>query len=149
MVEASKSGKTHLREITHKVLRATIKCVIFYATYFVISTLLTPVSGMFPGFQQTVEVFVMVYISLIVAGELVSGTIFQHFFNAAKALFVILYLISSLKGGIVSMSFQNVNLILDLRLFLIVATLLGLLGLAKSMLQAINFLNEKAEPSLI
>jgi len=40
---------------------------------------------------------------------------------------------------------QNVKLIVDLHLFLVVAMLLGLLGFAKSVLQAINFLNEKVE----
>jgi len=33
----------------------------------------------------------------------------------------------------------------DIRLFLMVAILLSLLGFAKSVLQAINFLNEKAQ----
>jgi hypothetical protein len=92
-----------------------------------------------------IETFVMVYIFFIIVGELTSGTIFQHFFNTAKALFLILFLIFSLKTGLVGITFQNVSLIVDLRLFLTVAILLSLLGLAKSMLQAINFLNQKAE----
>lgn len=92
-----------------------------------------------------IEVFVMVYIFLMIIGELTAGTIVHHFFNGAKALFVILYLIFALNGGIVGITVQNVNLIVDIRLFLVVAMLLGLLGFAKSVLQAINFLNEKAE----
>jgi hypothetical protein len=81
----------------------------------------------------------------MIVGELASGTIYQYFFNVAKALFVIGYLIYSLGGGIFGMTFQNVNLMIDLRLFLAVATLLGLLGLAKSILQAVNYMSEKAE----
>jgi len=104
-----------------------------------------PVSEIVPGFQQMIEVFVMVYIFLMIIGELTAGTIFHHFFNGTKALFVILYLVFSLNGGIVGTTVQNVNLIIDLRLFLAVAMLLGLLGFAKSVLQAINFLNEKTE----
>lgn len=147
MVEAVRSGKARLREVTCRALKATMKGTFFYAIYFVVSTFLTPVLDIIPGLQQIIETFVMVYIFLIVAGEIVSGTIFQHVFNVAKALFVMLYLVLFLKGGTVSMSFQNVKLIMDLRLFLTVAVLLSLLGLTKSMLQAINFLNEKAEPS--
>ena len=106
---------------------------------------LASISEIVPGFQQMVETFVMVYILLIIIGELTSGTIFQYFFNVAKALFVIGYLIFSLKGGIFGLTFQNVSLMVDLRLFLVIAMLLSLLGLAKSVFQAINYMSEKAE----
>jgi len=86
-----------------------------------------------------------VYILLMIVGELTSGTIFQYFFSVAKALFVIGYLIFSLNGGILSLTFQNVSLMVDLRLFLAIAMLLSLLGLAKSVLQAVNYMSEKAE----
>ena len=149
MTEEKKDSKNRLKEFTFKALKATVKGVVFYGIYFVLSMFLAPVSEMIPGFQQTIEIFVMVYIFLMIVGELTSGTIFHHFFSAAKALFVIIYLIFSLHGGIVGITVQNVNLIVDLRLFLVVAMLLGLLGFAKSVLQAINFLNEKAEPPYI
>jgi len=145
MVEEKKDSKTRLQKITIKALKATIKGVIFYGIYFVLSMFLAPISEVVPGFQQTIEIFVIVYIFLMIIGELTSGTIFQHFFNTAKALFVILYLIFSLEGGIMSMTFQNVNLVVDLRLFLMIAILLSLLGVAKSVLKAVNFLNGKAE----
>jgi hypothetical protein len=147
MAETSKSGKTRFGQIMHRALKATIKGTIFYAVYFIISMFLTPVFDVIPDLQQIVETFVAVYIFLIVVGEVLSGTIFQHLFNIAKALFVILYLIFSLEGGIVGTTFHEVKLTLDLRLFLMAATLLSLLGLAKSMFQAIDFLNERAESS--
>lgn len=149
MTEEKKDSNKRVQQFTFKALKATIKGIIFYGIYFVLSMFLAPVSELVPSFQQTIEIFVTVYIFLMIVGELTSGTIFHHFFNSVKALFVILYLIASLKGGIVGMSFQSVNLVVDLRLFLVVAMLLGLLGFAKSVLQAINFLNEKAEPAHI
>ena len=145
MTEEKRDFKKRLQGFTSKALKATIKGVLFYGIYFVLLIFLTPISEIVSSFQQTIEFFVIVYILLMVIGELTSGTIFHHFFSAAKSLFVILYLIFSLKGGIVGMTVQNVKLIVDLRLFLVVAMLLGLLGFAKSVLQAINFLNEKAE----
>lgn len=145
MTEERKDFKKRLQGFTSKALKATVKGVIFYVIYFVLSMFLAPISEMVPGLQQTIEIFVIVYILLMIIGELTSGTIFHHFFNAAKALFVILYLIFALQGGIVGMTVQNVNLIVDLRFFLIVAMLLGLLGFAKSVLQAINFINQKTE----
>jgi uncharacterized ion transporter superfamily protein YfcC len=145
MTEEKTDSKKRLQKFTRKALKATIKGLLFYGIYFVLSMFLAPVSDIVPGFQQMIEAFVMVYILLMIIGELTAGTIFHHFFNGAKALFVILYLIFALNGGIVGTTVQNVNLIVDLRLFLAVAMLLGLVGFAKSVLQALNFLNEKAE----
>jgi hypothetical protein len=147
MAEMKKSGKKRHRQVTRNVLKATIKGIIFYAVYFIISMFLTPVFDAIPSLQHTVETFVAVYICLIVIGEVLSGTIYKHLFNIAKAVFVIIYLIFSLEGGIVSRTFHDVKLTLDLRMFLTAATLLSLLGLAKSMFQAIDFLNERAKPS--
>jgi hypothetical protein len=147
MVERTKSGKKRSKRIMRNVLKATIKGMIFYAIYFIISIFLTPVFDAIPSLQHTVETFVAVYISLIVIGEVLSGTIYKHLFNIAKAVFVIIYLIFSLEGGIVSTTVHEVRLTLDLRMFLTAATLLSLLGLAKSMFQAIDFLNERPKPS--
>lgn len=145
MTEENKDLNKRLQKFIRKALKATIKGVLFYGIYFVLSMFLAPVSEIVPGFQQMIEVFVIVYIFLMIIGEFTAGTIVHHFFNAAKALFVILYLVFSLNGGIVGITVQNLNLIVDLHLFLVVAMLLGLLGFAKSVLQAINFLNKKAE----
>ena len=145
MADANNDSKKTVRNFTFKALKATVKGTLFYGIYFVLWMSLAPISEMVPGLQQMVETFVMVYILLIIVGELTSRTIFQYFFNVAKALFVIGYLIFSLKSGIFGLTFQNVRLMIDLRLFLMIAMLLSLLGLAKSVLQAINYMNEKAE----
>lgn len=145
MDEKTDNSKKRLRNMTFRILKATVKAVLFYGIYYVLWMFLAPIVGMIPGFQQMIETFVIVYLILMIVGDLTSGTVFQHFFNAAKALFVIGYLILSLKGGIFGMTLENVNLMIDLRLFLMIAMLLSLLGLAKSVLQAINYMHEKAE----
>jgi uncharacterized ion transporter superfamily protein YfcC len=145
MADADNDVKKKVRNFTFKALKATVKGILFYGIYFVMWMFLAPISEMIPGFQQMIETFFMVYIVLMIVGELTSGTIFQYFFNVAKALFVIGYLIVSLNGGILGVTFQNVSLIVDLRLFLAIAMLLSLLGLTKSVLQAINYMSEKAE----
>jgi F0F1-type ATP synthase assembly protein I len=134
--------------ILRRALKATAEGAILYAVYFVLSQFLAPLSEFVPGFQQIVETFVTVYIILIIVAELTSGSILQHFFNATKALFVIAYLMVSLGTGIFSLAFQGLNFVVDIRLFLIMAMLLGLVGLAKSVLQTINYVNEKAELAL-
>ncbi|MEM3457899.1 MAG: hypothetical protein QXN36_05295 [Candidatus Bathyarchaeia archaeon] len=146
MVETTDNLKTKLKKFTFKALKATVKGVIFYVVYFVLWTMfLAQAAALVPGLQQVIEAFVMVYVILMVIGELTSGTIYRFFFDAAKALFVIGYLIFSLKGGVIDFSFENMNLLVDLRIFLSIAILLSLLGLAKSVLGAINFMSEKAE----
>lgn len=144
MVDTNNNSST-LRKIIFKAIKATVKGVIVYAVYFVLWMFLAPVSELIPSLQQMIEIFVAIYIVLMIIGELASGTVFQYFFNAAKALFVICYLILSLNGGIFGVTFENASLMVDLRLFLIVAILLGLLGFAKSVLQAINYMNERIE----
>ena len=145
MAEEKTDSKKKIRNITFMVLKATMKAVIVYALYFFLMQFLAPVSEFVPGFQQLVETFVIVYIVLMVLGTLTSGTIFQYFFNTAQSLYVMLYLLLSLNGGTLSVDFENVSLMVDLRLFLMIVILLSLLGLAKSVLQAVNFLNERAE----
>jgi len=145
LTEKKKNREKLTQELTFKALKATTKGLLIYGIYAVASMFLTPISEIVPNFQQTIEIFVIVYILLMIIGELTAKTIYQFFFNAAKALFVILYLIFSLGGGIVDMTFQNINLTVNLQLFLVVAMLLSLLGLAKSVLQAISFLNQREE----
>jgi len=145
MADTKNDSKKRVRNFTFKALKATVKGILCYGIYFVLWMFLAPIAEIIPGFQQMVETFVIVYIIFIIIGELTSGTIFQYCFNVARALFVIGYLIFSLNGGIFGLTFENVSFMIDLRLFLAIATLLGLLGLAKSVLQAVNYMSEKAE----
>jgi hypothetical protein len=144
---AEKNGalSRKIRSITFKALKATIKGVLFYALYFVLWMFIAPMASMVPSLKEVVETFVAVYIVLMIMGEFASGTIFQYFFAAAKELFIIGYLIVSLNGGLVGGSFQNINFVLDIRFLLMFAVLLGSLGFAKTVLQAINYVSEKAE----
>jgi hypothetical protein len=139
------STRKLLKKYVFKAIKATAKAVVFYLAYFFISSFLGPLSQVIPGFQQSVEAFVTVYICLIIISEMTAGTVYQYFFNVAKALFVILYMILALKGGIMGFNFQDVSIVVDLSFFFIVAMLLSLLGLARSVLQAINYLNQRVE----
>jgi hypothetical protein len=145
MDDKTSKPKSNLRNIVFKAAKAAIKAVIVYLAYFFVWLFLSPLSELIPGLQQMLETFIIVYIVLMILGDLTSGTIYQHFFSAAKTLFVIGYLIMSLNGGIFGVTFENISLMIDLRLFVIIAMILSLLGLAKSVIQAINYMNNKAE----
>ena len=145
MVEDDNSSAFKPRKLMVKVLKATIKGVMFFVVYYVCWQFLAPFATIIPGLQQAIQIFVGVYISLIIVGEITAGTIYQHFFGVANDLFVISYLILSLNGGTFSMTYQNVGLQVDVHLFLIIAMMLSFVGLSKTILQAIGFVSKKAE----
>lgn len=153
MVETEDGSGKKLRSFAFKVLKAAVKGSIFLGVYLVLWQFLAPTLAVVPSAQQMVETFIIVYLVLLVVGELASGTIFQHFFNVAKALFAIVYLIFSLGSGVVelppdvlkSLGLPLESLIVDLRLFLVAAILLGLLGLARAVMQTLNYMSERAE----
>jgi hypothetical protein len=145
MAETNNNIKKTIRKYSFKALKATIKGVIIYAIYFILWTFIAPISQIIPNLQLMIETFVTIYIIFTIVEELTSGTIYHYFLNVGKALFVIGYLIGTLNGGIFGITFQNISLIVDLRIVLTIAMLLGLLGLAKSVLQTINYMSEKAE----
>ncbi|MGA3192218.1 MAG: hypothetical protein ABSD73_06860 [Candidatus Bathyarchaeia archaeon] len=149
MVTEENRAKGRIWKNMLKVAKAAVKATIVIVVYTVLIQFLAPVSSIIPGLQQMFQTFIVVYVVLMIISDLASGTLFQHVFNAAKALFVMFYLVFFLNAGIFEYTVGNVNLIVDLRLFLVISMLLGLLGLAKSVLQAINFVSERAEPVLV
>jgi len=146
MVRNNEKPKKISRQIILRALKAVAKGIIVYLLYFIIWTIfLAPLAFLAPNLQEIIETFLAIYIVLMVIGEFTSGTIFQHFFEVARALFVIGYLLFSLKGGVISLTYQEISLTINLNLFLMFAILLSLLGLIKSVLQAINYLAEKTD----
>ncbi|MBS7633365.1 hypothetical protein KEJ15_07115 [Candidatus Bathyarchaeota archaeon] len=149
MVKVGNSSRSFAKTLAVKAVKAAAKGVVFYLVYLVAWMFIAPFSEVIPGFQEVIESFVMVYLVLIIVGEFASGSIFQYFFSAARILFVIGYMMYTLNGGVFGMTVENVSLMVDLRLFMLIAIVLSLLGLAKTMLQAISYMSEKAEPRLI
>ena len=145
MAEEKKKDRNKIKDVAFRVVKASVKAILVYLLYFFIAPLLAPLLGLIPGFMETIEIFVTVYIVLMILSDLTAHTIFQYFFNTARALFVIAYLILQLGSGVISMDVENFSLTLNLTMFYTIAALLSLLGFAKSVLQAINFLNERAE----
>lgn len=145
MAEEKKKSRNKIKDVAFRVVRASVKAILVYLLYFFIAPLLAPLVGLIPGFKETIEIFVMVYIVLMILSDLTARTIYQYFFNTARALFIIAYLILQLGSGVISMNVENFSLTVNLSMFYTIAALLSLLGFAKSVLQAINFLNERAE----
>jgi uncharacterized ion transporter superfamily protein YfcC len=147
MVDAKKKKPNIIKDYAFRAVKASVKGALVYIIYFLLAPMLMPLLELVPGLVGTIETFVIVYIVLMIMGDLTERTIFQYFFSTARSLFVIAYLIISLGDGIISVGYENFSLSVNLTMFYTFAVVLSLLGFARSVLQAINFLNERVETS--
>jgi hypothetical protein len=143
------STKQKVRNLSFRIVKIALKVAFIAAIYVLCLQILAQISVPIPGFQGIITTFVIVYVVFMVVSDLTSGSILQHFFSGAKSLFVIAYFIFALNSGILDYTFGNINLMIDARFFVMLLMLFGLLGLAKSIVQAINFMNEKLELPMV
>ncbi|TRO47870.1 hypothetical protein E2P60_02235 [Candidatus Bathyarchaeota archaeon] len=145
MTKQQKKRKNLVKDISFRVAKATIKAILVYLVYFLLVPMLAPLFGLIPGFIESIEAFVAVYIVLMILSDLTAKTVFQYFFNTARALFFMGYLLLSMGDGVLSASYDNFSLTVNLTLFYAIAATISLFGFARTILQAINFMHEKAE----
>jgi len=144
-VEQNISTKQKIRGLSFRIAKTALKVTFIVIIYMLCSQILGQTSIPIPGLQGMITAFVIMYVALMIVSDLTSGSIIHYFFNGARSLFVIAYFIISLNSGILDYTFENMNLMVDVRLFVMLVMLFGLLGLAKSIIQAISFMNEKLE----
>jgi len=145
--------KSMFRKMFPRVVKAIVKGVIWFILLYgvpmlIISTLSEFAPEIFESYGKLLSLFVAITVFFVVASELTSGTILQHAFNIGKALILMIFIVIALEGGIVSVDVQNIHVLADLRIYLVMLLTIDLLGLAKSVLQAIRFLSEKDESQL-
>ena len=145
MAKMQKQSKNLVKDVSFRVAKATIKAILIYLLYFLLVPIFSPIFEMVPGFAESIEVFIGVYVVLMKLGDLTEKTVFQHFFSTARALFFMGYLLLSVGDGIFSMGYESFSLTINLTMFYTIAAILSLLGLARTILQAINLMHEKAE----
>jgi hypothetical protein len=145
MVEQNKNTKNTVKEITYRVLKASLKVLLIYVIYVLVTPMLAPLAEMVPDFMSSIELFVIIFVVLMVLSDLTQNTIFQYFFNTARQLYIIGYLLLSMGDGVMSLSYEGLSLTVNLTIFYGIAVLLSLLGLARSILQAIEYMGNKAE----
>jgi len=154
----NESGKSLARKMLPRVAKATVKGLLYLLLFYIIPMFfLSQAAGfapqLFGDFQQRVAVFAAITVFFVVATELTSGTIYQHGLNVGRALILIVYFVIALEGGILKMDLdiiegQRVSIVADLRAYLMILISIDLLGLAKSVLQMVNFLSERTEMQL-
>jgi hypothetical protein len=148
MIDSRKNSQNRIKDLAFRIAKATAKAIIVYLLYFFVAPFLMPLLTFVPGLVGAIELFVTVYIVLMILGDLTEGIVFHSFFSVAKALFIIGYLVLTIGDGMLRVTADNFSLTVNFTLFYAIAALLGLLGLAKSVLQAINFMSQRAESGL-
>jgi len=126
-------------------LKAGIKAVLIYIVYFIFMLLVQPFFELIGQYSLLIDIFFMVIIAFTFLTEFFSGTIVKYMIEFSKSLFIIFYFVASLNSGIIDISMENVSIIVNLRFFLLMLVLINLIGMAKTVLSAINFLHEKSE----
>jgi hypothetical protein len=135
--------------IAMAIVKAVLYFVLFYALpVFVVSQVSQFMPEIFTRYSEILQVFVAVLILFTVAAELTKGTIYQHAFNVGKAIVLLVFFVLAFSGGIIDVTVQGVHIRADLTVYLLMLITIDLLGLAKSVLQAIDFMHEKAEQQL-
>ena len=138
-----------------RVAKAIVKGLLYFFLFYALPMfLVSQVSGFAPQlsaeYEQTVVLFAAVVVFFAVATELTSGTIYQHALNIGKALILIIFFVVALNGGMMKLDLdimegQHISIVADLRIYLMMLITIDLLGLAKSVMQMVNFLSEKTE----
>lgn len=135
-------------KILPRILKATLQALILIVAYFIFLSFMPPLEGSLSIFKELIDAFLIVYVFFTVASALTSGTIFQHAFNVGKSLFTLSYFLYALGGGTLSGEMQTVHFLIDLKALLVMIIIVCLIGVSKSLLQAIQFLVDKAEATM-
>ena len=143
MVDENKNST--IKEITYRVLKASLKTILIYVIYILVTPMLAPITEIVPDLMGSIEAFVIIFVALMFLSDLTEKTIFQYFFNAARQIYIIGYLLLSMGDGVMSLSYESLSLTINLTILYGIAVLLSLLGLARSILQAIEYMGKKAE----
>jgi len=141
----TKNDKSLLHKLVPRILKATIKSMIVLIVFLVLSQFLAPLQQVFPEVKMLIEIYALVYVVFIFAGELTKGTIYQYVLNIGKAFFFIGYSTYALNNGIITQTMQGITFSVNLQIFLMMIIFIGILDFAKSLMNIINYMANKAE----
>ena len=137
-------SKSAIKILAPRLLKATIKTTVIYLIFSVLTYLMTPVAGFF-NYQAIFTAFFALYLIFTFAIEFTKNTVFQHILSIANSLIIVLYFTYVLNTGVISMNIEQMIFTVDLRFFLTLFVLGGMLSFAKSMLKLLSWMNDKEE----
>jgi hypothetical protein len=109
--------------------------------------------------QTGFSYILVIFIGFEVAIQLLKGTVIQYALSVARTMISMLILISVTNGGIMTLAVPqspeapfaevSISFTIDFRTVLSILLTFSILSVIKNILQAINFLSEKAEEPII
>jgi len=143
-VEKGKDDKFTMRNFLSRFSKALLKVAIGYILFFIFSKLMIPLEGIY-SYQTGLTTLIVLFLVFTFFIELTKGTIIQHVFSITNSLMIVFYFVCILDTGLINVTIEQVDLMVDLRFFLSILILGGVLSFAKSMLQLVNWMNEREE----
>lgn len=95
-----------------------------------------------------VELLIAVNVVLMILSDLTANTVYSCFLGAGRAIFTIAFMVFALGDGVFNLSYSSFTLTVNLTTIYGIVALLSLLGLARSVMRAINFMADRAESGL-
>jgi len=110
-------------------------------------------ASFFPSGEPLFLIFMVIFVSFEVAIQLLSGTILSYALGVARAFISMVLLVHITNGGIMTMTMPlegiTLHFTIDFRTVLAVFFLFSLATILKNILQAVEFLSERAEQPMI
>jgi hypothetical protein len=163
MAEKEKTLKDWLRIILPRVLRAAFWGFIMGGEFLILLYVLNigeQLQSFLPIEQFGFSSLLFVFVGFEVAIQLLRGTILQYALSIARALVSMVALVFMTNGGMMNFTFSSspqiplpsgvvITFTIDFRVIMGVFLLLSLVSIMKNLLQAIDFLSEKAEDPMV
>ncbi len=154
----SNSKRGLVEKILPRVSKAALMGFIAFFIYYVLPVFLVSLlraqnipqefDPYFARYEGLIYLFAAVMICFAVGIQLSSGTILKHALTMAKVIVLIIFFIYTLDGGRLVMAIPMEEVMIgvtaDLSILLAILITIDLLGLAKSLFEAIDFLSQKA-----
>ncbi len=144
---AEDEEKDWLRIILPRVLKAVLWSSIMGIGFLIPLNLIQQlgVEKFIPAEYGGFSLIVAIFIALEFAVQLLSGTVLHYALSVTRTVISMVLLIVVTDMGMITTLFEGVQITLDFSSVLAVLLALSLLNMAKNILQALDFLSEKAE----
>jgi hypothetical protein len=161
MVELEEQDRTFidwLKLVLPRVIRITVWILVLYGGAALVSSLTeSEFGGMIPIELSDFTSYLLLFIGFEIVIQLLRNTIFQHIFTVARTIMYMILIVLESNAGIIQFTPPSAGLPLGTNLILTVNIttiihiylLLSLLSVVKNMLQAIEFIQRKAEDPMI
>lgn len=131
--------------LVRNAVKAAVKGAAGVLILIAISEFSSPFKEMLPYQGLAFGVLPVVFVLLMVTGELLSGTVFYHVLNLANTLLLTGYMLYVFSISVLVFNIENITFIIDLRIILSIALVLNLVGFAKALLGLVGYLAENVK----